>query len=108
MTNSNHHHNEDPLHVDDVFADLVSSMPDLASLGPDAIRPGVEIVEIAVPAPNGSGESARITFEVPSVIAPLLRAEFSPERIAAMTQAITAMATLAISPHDLPPHEAQS
>ncbi len=108
MTTSNHDHDHESADINDAFADLVSSMPDLAALNPDDTPSPVEIVEIAVPDPNGSGESARITLEVPAGIAPLLRAEFSPERIAAMTQAITAMTTLMNSPDGPPRRDGRS
>ena len=67
---------------------------DLAALGADTTRPDVETVTVEVPNPDGSGESARISFEVPAAMAPMLRAEFSPERVAAMTQAMAAIAAM--------------
>ena len=108
MTNSNHDHDHESADINGAFADLVSSMPDLAALNPDDTPSPVEIVEIAVPDPNGSGESACITLEVAAGIAPLLRAEFSPDRIAAMTQAITAMTTLMNSPDGPPRRDRES
>lgn len=108
MTNSNDDNHGESADVDDLFTDLVSSMPDLAALNPDDPPSAVELVEIVVPDPNGSGESARISFEVPAEIAPLVRAELSPQRIAAMSQAITAMATLMTSPAQRPRREGPS
>ncbi len=84
--------------VDAVFADLVSSMPDLASIDASTGPDGSEAVEIVVPHPHGTEEPLRLVLEVPPEVAPMVRAEFSPDRVAAMAQAISALAELSVPP----------
>jgi hypothetical protein len=84
--------------VDAVFADLVSSMPDLASIDPPVRDDDLEVVELVFPLPDGSGEPMRLVLAVPPQVAASIRAEFGPDRVAAMLQAIEALATLSDPP----------
>ena len=84
--------------VDALFAELTSSMPDLASIEEATTNDRLELVEVVVPHPLGTGAPMRLAIEVPPEIAPAVRAEFSPERVAAMTQAINALVSLSLPP----------
>ena len=105
MNNSNNDHYDESANADEEFAELVSSMPDLAALDPDGSLSSIELVEIAVPHPGGAGQSLAVTFEVPAEVAPALRAELSPQRVAATSRAVTALVALMdtySSGHDAP------
>jgi hypothetical protein len=84
--------------VDAQFTELVSSLPDLASIDPAVRDVDLEVVEILVPHPGGSGAPMRLLFEVPTEVALTLRAEFSPARVTAMMHAAEALASLASPP----------
>jgi len=84
--------------VDRAFAELISSMPELAAMASSQTDAALEDVAISIPNPVGAGQPLQLVVQVPAEIAPALRAEFSPDRVAAMLQAITAMATLSMPP----------
>lgn len=88
MTTPDHHHSHDE--TDAVFADLVASMPELAALEPSVVDGATDVVRIEIPHPAG-GASLNVSVEVPSEIAPMIRDEFSPARIEAFVQALTAL-----------------
>lgn len=94
MTTNDHHHSPDdrraPDETDAVFADLVASMPELAALEPPAVDGAIDVVHIEIPHPAG-GASLNFSVEVPSEFAPMIRDEFSPDRIEAFVQALTAL-----------------
>ena len=84
--------------VEATFNELISSMPELSTLTPDEVGDALEEVAIVIPNPGNAGQPLQLVVQVPAEIAPALRAEFSPDRIAAMVQAITAMASLTMPP----------
>lgn len=92
MTNEHHpsaHSDEPSDDVDAMFAELAASMPELAALDePDF---GVADVVISIPDPTGRCPAAQMTIGVPADLAPVIRREFAPDRIAAMMDAVSAM-----------------
>lgn len=76
------------------FDELVASMPELAELAPPSAFGAVtETVELQVPSFDGSDATTTISIDVPAELAPMIRAEFSPERV----EAITAMMKLLLA-----------
>jgi hypothetical protein len=94
MTTPDNHDSHDdrwaPDDTDEVFADLVASLPELAAIEPPVVGDAVDVVRIDIPHPSG-GTPMRLAVEVPSEIAPMIRGEFSPDRIEAFMRALTAM-----------------
>jgi len=100
MTNPNQPNAPEPgdRDVEARFDDLISSMPELSALTRYEVGDALEAVTIVVPNPGNAGHPLQLVMQVPAEIAPALRAEFSPDRIAAMVQAITAVASLTMPP----------
>lgn len=84
--------------VEATFDELASSIPEPSALTPNEVGHGLEDVVTTMLDPMYAGRPLHLDVQLPAGSAPALRAEASQNRIAAMVQAITASASLTMSP----------